>query len=129
MNGSIGPRFSFTHYPQAGKAIGPGATLVRPIPDPSAPCVMFLGMVALGGGGGSGEGSGIGDGSATSGPGFAFGTLGPILGEVGTTTARVLVEVRWLDSCLLARSLCLLISERVVLLDGHLMDRPIVGKG
>ncbi|CAM9243711.1 unnamed protein product [Ectocarpus sp. 4 AP-2014] len=93
MNGSIGPRFSFTHYPQAGKAIGPGATLVRPIPDPSAPCVMFLGMVALGGGGGSGEGSGIGGGSATSGPGFAFGTLGPILGEVGTTTARVLVEV------------------------------------
>ncbi|CAM9309198.1 unnamed protein product, partial [Ectocarpus fasciculatus] len=87
MNGSIGPRFSFTHYPQAGKAIGPGATLVRPIPDPSAPCVMFLGMVALGGGGGSGSGS------ATSGPGFAFGTLGPILGEVGTTTARVLVEV------------------------------------
>ncbi|CAM9252372.1 unnamed protein product [Ectocarpus sp. 12 AP-2014] len=93
MNGCVGPRFSFTHYPQAGKAIGPGATLVRPIPDPSAPCVMFLGMVALGGGGGSGEGSGISGGSATSGPGFAFGTLGPILGEVGTTTARILVEV------------------------------------
>lgn len=101
MNGSIGPRFSFTHYPQAGKAIGPGATLVRPIPDPSAPCVMFLGMVALGGVGGGDAGSGNGSGITTSGPGFAFGTLGPILGEVGTTTARVLVEVRWPESFLL----------------------------
>lgn len=27
------------------------------------------------------------------GSGLAFGTLGPVLGEVGTTTARVLVEV------------------------------------
>lgn len=85
MSGSIGSRFSFTHYPQAGMANGPGVTLVRPIPDPSAPFVKFLGMSPRGGGG---TGSG-------SGPGFAFGTLGPILGEVGTSTARVLVEVTW----------------------------------
>ncbi|CAM9145767.1 unnamed protein product [Ectocarpus sp. 8 AP-2014] len=113
MNGSIGPRFSFTHYPQAGKAIGPGATLVRSIPDPSAPCVMFLGMVALGGGGGSGEGRGIGGGSATSGPGFAFGTLGPILGEVGTTTARVLVEVS------VPMELCLTVQKSGIARNGN----------
>ncbi len=77
MSGSIGPRFSFTHYPQAGAANGPGATLVRPVPDPSAPVVNFLGMSPRDGGGG----------------GFAMGTLGPILGEVGTSKARVLVEV------------------------------------
>eukprot|EP00903_Cladosiphon_okamuranus_P007797 g7546.t1 len=77
MSGSIGPRFSFTHYPQPGTANGPGATLLRPIPDPSAPFVKFLGMSARRGGG----------------PGFALGTVGPILGEVGSSTARVLVEV------------------------------------
>lgn len=77
MSGSIGPRFSFTHYPREGKANGPGVALLRPIPDFSAPSVAFLGMSPLEGGG----------------PGLAFGTLGPVLGEVGTTTARVLVEV------------------------------------
>lgn len=77
MSGSIGPRFSFTHYPQSGTANGPGVTLLRPIPDPSAPLVNFLGMSSRGGGG----------------PGFALGTVGPILGEVGSSTARVLVEV------------------------------------
>lgn len=64
-------------------ANGLGATLVRPIPDPAAPFVKFLGACPRGAGGtGNGGGSG-----------FAFGTLGPILGEVGTSTARVLVEV------------------------------------
>lgn len=77
MSGSIGPRFSFTHYPRGGDANGPGMTLLRPIPDISAPSVTFLGMSPLEGGG----------------AGLAFGTLGPVLGEVGTTTARVLVEV------------------------------------
>lgn len=83
MSGSIGPRFSFTHYPQASSSNGPGASLVRPIPDPCAPCVKFFGMAPLGDSSGSGGG----------GPGFAFGTVGPILGEVGTSTARILVEV------------------------------------
>lgn len=77
MSGSIGPRFSFTHYPQTGTANGPGATLLRPFPDPSAPFVNFLGMSPRAG----------------DGPGFAFGTVGPILGEVGSSTARILVEV------------------------------------
>lgn len=82
MSGSISPRFSFTHFPQASSANGPGATLIRPIPDPCAPCVKYLGMAPLGD-----------SGSGSCGPGFAFGTLGPILGEVGTSTARILVEV------------------------------------
>ncbi|CAM9100725.1 unnamed protein product, partial [Hapterophycus canaliculatus] len=82
MSGNVGPRFSFTHYPQAGNANGPGATLIRPIPDPCAPCTKFLGLAPLGD-----------RGSGGGGPGFAFGTLGPILGEVGTSTARILVEV------------------------------------
>lgn len=88
MSGSIGPRFSFTHYPQTGAANSPGATLVRPVPDPSAPLIKFLGMSPRGGGGRGGGGRGGGGG-----PGFALGTLGPILGEVGTSKARVLVEV------------------------------------
>lgn len=83
MSGSIGPRFSFTHYPQVGMANGPGASLIRPVPDPTAPFVKFLGVSPRGGGG----------------TGFAFGTLGPILGEVGTSTARVLVEVMRLIGC------------------------------
>lgn len=87
MSGSISPRFSFTHFPQAGMADGPGATLVRPVPDPSATFVKFLGVSPR-------EGGGVG---SDSGPGFAFGTLGPILGEVGTSTARVLVEVTRLN--------------------------------
>ncbi|CAM9540792.1 unnamed protein product [Scytosiphon promiscuus] len=82
MSGSISPRFTFTHYPQADGANGPGATLIRPIPDPYAPCVKFLGLAPLGDSGGGSGGSG-----------FAFGTLGPVLGEVGTSTARILVEV------------------------------------
>lgn len=95
MSGSIGPRFSFTHYPQPGTANGAGATLLRAVPDPSAPLVKFLGMSPRGDGGGGG-------------PGFALGTVGPILGEVGSSTARVLVEVRlsfWLGCfrCALSR--------------------------
>lgn len=77
MSGSIGPRFSFTHYPRGGNANGPGVALLRPIPDICAPSVTFLGMSPL----------------ECGGPGLAFGTLGPVLGEVGTTSARVLVEV------------------------------------
>lgn len=77
MSGIIGPRFSFTHYPQGGESNGPGVTLVRPIPDPSAPCVTFLGMSPR----------------MSGGSGLAIGRLGPVLGEVGTSTARVLVEV------------------------------------
>lgn len=77
MSGSIGINFSFTHYPQIGKANGPGVTLLRPIPDSSTPQITFLGMSPKEGGG----------------PGLALGTLGPILGEVGISTARILVEV------------------------------------
>lgn len=77
MSGSVGNRFSFTHYPQGGEANGPGVTLLRPLPNPSAPWVTFMGMVSRDCGG----------------PGLALGTLGPVLGEVGTTTATVLVEV------------------------------------
>lgn len=82
MSGSIGDRFSFTHYPQGGESNGPGVTLLRPLPDPSAPWVTFLGMVSRGSGG----------------PGLALGTLGPVLGEIGTTTATVLVEVIRVDT-------------------------------
>lgn len=77
MSGSIGPRFSFTHYPKGEEANGPGATLLRPIPDPCAPCITFLGMTPR----------------QDSGSGLALGTLGPVLGDVGISTARVLVEV------------------------------------
>lgn len=78
MSGCVSPRFSFTHYPQVATGNGPGVTLVRPIPDPSAPEVSFLGMSAVG----------------TGGAGLGLGTLGPVIGEVGATSAVVLIEVR-----------------------------------
>lgn len=78
MYGCIGPRFSFTHYPRSGGVNGPGVALVRPIPDPAVPTVTFLGLVPR----------------SCGGAGLALGTLGPVLGDVGTSTARVLVEVR-----------------------------------
>lgn len=78
MSGCVGPRFSFTHYPKGDNHNGPGVSLVRPIPDCSAPSVTFLGMAPKNRGG----------------AGLAMGTLGPMIGEVGTSSARVLVEVR-----------------------------------
>lgn len=77
MYGCIGPRFSFTHYPRGDEVDGPGVSLVRPIPDPSVPTVTFVGLVSR----------------KCGGAGLALGTLGPVLGDVGPSTAKVLVEV------------------------------------
>lgn len=78
LSGSIGRRFSFTHHPRGDGANRSGVSLVRPIPDPSIPTVTFLGMVPKNYGG----------------SGLALGTLGPVIGDVGTFTARILAEVR-----------------------------------